>query len=142
MPRVALRWGLVQNSALRRWLAGASGMPMPAVAARFSVPIARYYAHVIGANEAAAHCAVRDLPRMLDRADALLAQGLLTLEPPNAATLQIFASVRALEAFLDLQDLVAARPSAMAARELFPHFPEPVPHFIPRAWLPDSPGQG
>ena len=138
-PRLLIRWGLVRDPGLRRWLAEAAGMPLPALAARTSVPVARYYARAIGADEAAAHRALTELPAMLDRADALLADGTLATSPPNAATLQILASVRAIDSFTDLQPQLAGRPSTLAARELFPDYPGPVPPFIPRPWLEELP---
>jgi glutathione S-transferase len=138
-PRLIIRWGLTRDPALRRWLAEASGMPMPALAAHTSVPVAHYYARAIGADEAAARRALEALPSMLDRSDALLADGTLTTAPPNAASLQILASVRALDSFADLQPLLAGRPCGSAASELFPDFPGAVPPFIPRVWLDELP---
>ena len=141
-PRLMLRWGLLGDPGLRRWLAEAAGMPAPALAARTSVPVAHYYARAIGADEAAARRAVAELPGMLDRADALLADGTLTITPPNAATFQILSSVRALDSFEDLRPQLAGRPSTAAARELFPDYPGPVPPFIPRPWLDELPAAG
>ncbi len=135
VPRKILRWGLIGDGQLRRWLAEQSKMPMPAVAARTSGPVARYYAWAIGADETAARRAVQTLPQMLDHADALLADGTLTLDPPNAAALQVLCTVRALDAFSDLHAHVSGHPVAAPARELFPDYPEPVPPFIPAAWL-------
>jgi glutathione S-transferase len=135
VPRRILRWGLVGDLALRRWLAEQSRMPAPAVAARTSGPLARYYAHVVGADAAEIRRALVKLPRLLDHADALLADGVLTTDPPNVATLQVLCSVRSLAAFTDLRDQVARHPSAAAARALFPAYPEPVPPFLPRSWL-------
>ena len=51
VPRTILRWGLIGDGQLRRWLAEQSKMPAPAVAARTSGPVARYYAWAIGADE-------------------------------------------------------------------------------------------
>jgi glutathione S-transferase len=135
VPRVLIRWGLLGDMGLRRWLAARGGMPMPGVAAHTLGPVARYYAHVIGADEDAARRVVRALPSMLDRADALLAEGVLVVEAPNAATLQILSSVRALDAFGDLREQLSGRPSRAAARQIFPSYPEPVPPFIPQPWL-------
>jgi glutathione S-transferase len=139
VPRILIRWGLLGHMGLRRWLAGESGMPLPGMAAYTLGPVARYYAHVIGADEGAARGAVSQLPSMLDRADALLADGTLTLSAPNAATLQILSSCRALAEFTDLRALTDRRPSTAAAKEAFPAYPGPVPAFIPPAWLSDSP---
>jgi glutathione S-transferase len=141
VPRRVIRWGIVHDMALRRWLAEQSHLPMPAVAARTSGPAARYYARVVGADEAAVRRDLVALPRLLERADALLADGTLATDPPNAATLQVLSSVRSLGGFADLAELVGDRPSAVAARELFPDFPGPVPSFLPRDWLPAGPVQ-
>lgn len=134
-PRLILRWGLVRDLGLRRWLAEQSGMPLAEVAARTSGLTARYYARVIGADEAAARRAVTELPAMLERADALLADQTLATDPPNAAALQILSSVRSLDSFSDLHDLVTRHQVAAVASEIFPDFPGPVPRFIPKDWL-------
>ncbi len=136
-PRIMLRWGLVHNLELRRWMAEVSKLPMPAVGARTGTPVARYYARVIGADETAARRAVQSLRDMLDRVDALLYDGTLTIDPPNAAALQALSSVRALDGFSDFHENIAGRPSVAAAHRLFPEFPGPVPRFIPTAWLAD-----
>ncbi len=135
LPRMLLRWGLVHHRHLRRWLGEASDLPAPGLAARASTPAARYYAWVIGADEAAARRAVESLPAVLDRADALLADSTLSVDAPNAATLQILSSIRALAAFEDLGEVVAPRPATSAARQLFPDFPEPIPRFLPEEWV-------
>ena len=122
-PRLMLRWGLSATPDLRRWLAGAAGMPVPALAARTSIPVARYYARAIGADEAAARRAVEDLPGMLDRADALLADGTLTTAPPNAATFQILSSVRALDSFEDLRAAAVGAPLHGRGARAVPRLP-------------------
>ncbi len=135
VPRLIFRWGLVRHASLRAWLARQSGLPAPAIAAVVSVPAARYYAHAIKADDAAVRRALAELPRSLDQADTLLAEGVLATTPPNAATLQVLSSVRALDAFADLHDHVASHPCAAAARELFPDYPESVPRFLRPDWL-------
>ena len=74
--------------------------------------------------------ALDELPGMLARVDALLADGVLTPAAPDAATLQVLCSVRALDGFADLHDQVAAHPCAAPARALFPDYPS-VPAFLP-----------
>jgi glutathione S-transferase len=135
VPRRLLRWGLVRYPDLRRWMADQSRVPAPAVLARLSIPAARYYARAVGADEPAVRRALAELPRTLDRVDALLAEGVLETDPPNAAALQVLCSVRALSSFADLRDQLAARPSAAAARELFPSYDARVPRFLPREWV-------
>jgi glutathione S-transferase len=134
-PRRLFRWGLVHNVELRRWLSAASGIPAPALAARLSGLNARYYARLAHADEAAVRRDLAALPQALDRADELLAQGVLTVDPPNAAALQVLCTVAALEGFSDLHDQVAAHPVAAPARRLFPDYPGPIPSFLPQSWL-------
>jgi hypothetical protein len=40
-----------------------------------------------------------------------------------------------LDALADLHPFVATFACATAARELFPRYPEPVPSFLPPAWV-------
>ncbi len=134
VPRRIIRWGIVHDMGLRRWLAEQSKLPAPAFAARISGPAARYYAHVAGADEAAVRRDLAALPALLDRADALLADGTLDARQPNAATLQVLASVRSLDGFTDLADEVHDRACAAAARDVFLAFAADVPPFLPPAW--------
>lgn len=134
VPRRIIRWGLVQHVELRRWISEESGVPGAGVSARLGAPAAVYYARAVGADEPAVRRALDELPGMLDRVDALLADGVLVPAAPTAATLQVLCSVRALEGFADLREQVAPRASAAAARELFPDYPA-VPAFLPREWL-------
>ena len=138
VPRILFRWGLVHDMGLRRWFAQDAGFPMPALAARMSGPTARYYARISGADGGTARCALKGLGAMLDRVDALLADGTLNPRTPNAATFQVLSTVRALHAFGDLHELVGIHPAADAAREVFPEYPGPVPRFLPHAWLAAS----
>jgi glutathione S-transferase len=139
VPRRILRYGLAHDNDLRRWLV-AQSLPLSGVAARLTAPVARYYAWTVGANESAARREVGELPAALDRVDGMLADGTISAEHPNAASFQVLSSVRALEGFADLAALVAAHPSADAARQLFPEAftPSPVPPFIPPDWMPAS----
>jgi glutathione S-transferase len=138
LPRRLFRWGLVRHLYLRRWLSAASGLPAPAVAARLSGLNARYYARLAHADDAAVRRDLAELPQALERADQLLADGVLQTDPPNAAGLQVLCSVRALDCFTDLHPVVDRHPSAAAAERLFPDYPGPIPAFLPREWLPSS----
>jgi glutathione S-transferase len=137
-PRRLFRWGLVGHVELRRWLSAVSGIPAPALAARLSGLNARYYARLAHADEAAVRRDLATLPQALDRADELLAQGVLAVDPPNAAALQILSTVAALAGFSDLHDLVASHPVATPAQRLFADFPGPIPAFLPPAWLAEA----
>jgi glutathione S-transferase len=129
-PRRILRWGLTRDAALRRWISAASGVPAPGLVGELALPAAHYYARAVGADEAAVRRALDELPATLARVDALIAGGVLTPEAPDAATLQVLCSVRALAAFADLRDRVAEHPCDAAARELFPDYPD-IPPFLP-----------
>jgi glutathione S-transferase len=134
-PRRIFRWGLVHDVGLRRWLSAASGIPAPALAARLSGLNARYYARLAKADEAAVRRDLAALPAALRKVDELLAGGVLSLEPPNAAALQVLCTVAALDGFSDLHDQVSTHAAAAPARELFPDYPGPIPPFLPSEWL-------
>jgi glutathione S-transferase len=130
VPRRIVRWGLTRDAGLRRWISAESGVLAPGVVGALGLPAAKYYARAVGADEPAVRRALDELPGMLARVDALLADGVLTPATPDAATLQVLCSVRALDGFADLHDQVAAHPCAAPARELFPDYPE-IPAFLP-----------
>lgn len=138
VPRRLFRWGLVRDLALRSWLAAESRLPAPALTARLSGASARYYARLAGADDAAVRRDLAELPSLLERADQLLAGGVLQSDPPNAAGLQVLCSVRALDSFADLHELVSCHGCAAPAEHLFPDYPGPIPCFLPREWLPTS----
>jgi glutathione S-transferase len=140
VPRRLFRFAAAQNPRLRRGVAQVSGMPAPGIVAAASKPAVAYYARTIEADgrratEAGARADLAALPAMLDRADRLLADGTLSLDPPNAAALQILATIRLLDAFEDLHDHVRAHACAAPARELFPDYPARVPRVFEPTWL-------
>jgi glutathione S-transferase len=134
VPRRILRWGLMKDPELRRWFAEVDGgMPAPGLASRVTGPIAIYYARAVHADRDHARSAIAQLPSSLDRVDALFEHKVLTRERPNAATVQIMSTIRALLGFSDFAEQVGARSFAPLARALFPHYPEPlVPPFVER----------
>jgi hypothetical protein len=124
----------MKDTGLRKWFAEADGsMPLPGLASKVTGPVAIYYARAVGANEDRVRRDIAQLPQHLDRIDELFTQKVLSREPPNAATLQILCSVRALLGFADFEPQVGARSFAPLARELFPHYPtQIVPPFVER----------
>lgn len=62
------------------------------------------------------------LPGMLDWADQLLDDGVVNAEAPNAATLQITASVAVLGCLEDVRPMLANRPIAELASAHFPDY--------------------
>jgi glutathione S-transferase len=140
VPRRLFRFAASQSHDLRRRLARAQRMPAPGLVAVAMQPAVAYYARTVEADgrratEAGARADLTALPAMLDRVDALLADGTLTLDPPNAATLQILATVRLLDAFEDLHDHVGAHACAAPARELFADYPARLPRCLDPEWL-------
>jgi len=130
LPRTIARHAIAHERAVRVWFMGEhAGMPLPSVAATFTVPVARLMAaRSNGNSETAVVAALRQLPGALDRVDALLADGLLG-EPgaPNAAGAQIAPSVAQLASLADVADLTDGRPSTAWARALLPDFPGGMP---------------
>jgi len=136
-----VRYGAANDPGLRRWAASRAPAPLRELVARSIGPVIHYYARTLEldgrrANEAGVREALAALPELLDHTDELVADGTLTLDPPNAAALQILVTVRSLESLEDLRPYVASRPSAVAARELFPRYAGSVPPFLPASWLP------
>jgi glutathione S-transferase len=137
IPRRILRWALTKDPGLRRWLGEVDGgMPLPGVAARVSGPVSLYYARTVGAKADQVREDVARLPSLLDRIDELYGEKVLTRDRPNAATIQVLSSVRALLGMSDFAEPVGARSYAEQARELFPHFPpQLMPPFVERLGL-------
>jgi glutathione S-transferase len=77
------------------------------------------------------------LPAKLDHIDALAAEGILNGGEPNAADLQIGATLRVLLTVGDLRPLVEGRPGEELARRHFPDYAGDVPAgAFPHGWLP------
>ena len=142
IPRRLARFGAAHDMALRRWALEAQPIPGGELLARVIGPLINYYARTVEtdgrrADEEGVRADLAALPGLLDRADALVGDGTLAIDPPNAASLQILSSVRALAAFSDLRELTAGRPCVAAAREVGfrPRELPTVPGFLTRGWL-------
>ena len=121
VPRRIARYGTVIEPEVLRWGAQVSRLPAPSLIARLAVPLARYYTRTIEvdgrqATETGVRADLEALPALLDHVDKLSADGILTTDPPNAATLQVFSSLCLLDALTDLHDLIGERPCVKAAR--------------------------
>jgi glutathione S-transferase len=76
------------------------------------------------------------LPAKLDHVDELIADGVMGGEQPNAADLQIGATVRVLLLVGDLRRLLDGRPAEQLARRLFPDYAGEVPAgAYPAGWV-------
>jgi glutathione S-transferase len=132
------RFGAARSLAVRRW--AAQGLPLPGLLARSSAPLAGWYARTLEpdgrrAVEADVRADVAALPGLVGRVEELLADGTLAVRPPNAATLQVLASVRLLDSYSDLHEYIGSTRAGAAARGVFPRYPGPLPRFLPAAWL-------
>jgi glutathione S-transferase len=77
------------------------------------------------------------LPAKLDHVDELAAQGTIGGDAPNAADLQIGATVRVLLTVGDLHPLLENRPAERLARRWFPDYPGEIPAgAYPAGWVP------
>ena len=77
------------------------------------------------------------LPAKLDHVDALAEQGTIGGEAPNAADLQIGATLRVLLTVGDLRPLLDGRPGEAIARRWFPDYPGDIPAgAYPAGWVP------
>ena len=77
------------------------------------------------------------LPGKLAHVDALADQGVIGADAPNAADLQIGATLRVLLTVGDLKPLLAGRAGEEIARRWFPDYPGVVPAgAYPAGWVP------
>jgi glutathione S-transferase len=136
VPRRIFRWGVATRPDLRRWLArDVIGMPAPNLMAILNAPIARSFANKVGATDAQIRSDLAQLGGLLDRVDALIADGTIGGDEPNAADFQIATTLRVILAFADLALILEGRPGADLAMRLLPDYPGPVPAFLPPDWL-------
>jgi glutathione S-transferase len=98
-----------------------SKLPLPAVLRRLAAPrIARVARWRNRGGEQQARKDLAALPAQFDRVDAWIAEGVIGGAEPNAADLQIAASIRMLATMDDVQPLLAGRPCLDVALRLFP----------------------
>lgn len=77
------------------------------------------------------------LPAKLDHIDQLAADGIIGGEQPNAADLQIGATLRVLLTIGDIDPLITGRPGETIARRWFPEYAGHVPAgAFPAGWVP------
>lgn len=142
IPRRLFRWALNRHARLRRMLAETTGMPVPRLAAGVLKPIAAVFVRVSGAYDEVIREDMERLPRLLDRIDDLVREGVLAGESPNAADFQIGTTVRVLLAFEDVAPAMEGRPAARLAAGLVPDYPGRVPSVLPREWRPEPDSRG
>ncbi len=133
VPRRIMRYVFANDNSARARVARELGLPLPSLLGALNMPIARWTAARVNADESAAKTQMANLRDTLDRVDALIADGVIgDPDAPNAADFQIAPSIRSLDAIGDLTDLLAGRPCDELARRLLPRFQEvPAPMLPP-----------
>ena len=79
-------------------------IPAVGLMSHMTAPIVKYYSKAPeldgrSGDADGVRASLAALPALLDHADALIAGGTLTTDPPNAASLQILATIRTLGVF-------------------------------------------
>jgi len=110
-------------------------LPRPVVRA-VAPAVVRIESAINHASDETVRADLRALPGHLDRVDQWIGEGIMGAPAPNAADLQIGASLRLL-ALGDVRPLLAGRPAEELALRLFADFPGEVPAgAYPSGWLP------
>jgi glutathione S-transferase len=111
-------------------------LPRPVVLA-MAPGIIRVERRMNQATDDAVRADLAALAGYLDHVDGLIADGVLGGEPPNAADLQIFSTLRLVMTLGDLRDTFGDRPAARHALRLFPDQSGELPAgTFPPSWLP------
>jgi glutathione S-transferase len=111
------------------------GLPI-GVAARTVLPIMKLSARYNHATDEAVRADLQALPGKIDRVDALLTEGVIGDDQPNAADFQIATTVNLILGFEDLRPYLEGRPAADHARRIVHDFNVALPKVFPGDWLP------
>ena len=130
-------WNAVKRdrSCLRSFAEGARlGIPIE-VAVRTAAPIVAAANRMNHADDATVQADLAALPGHLQRIDDWIEEGVLGGEPPNAADLQIAASLRLAMTLDDLRPAIEGRPAGELALRVIPVFPGRVAPILPASFL-------
>ena len=124
------------RSTIASYLEGArTGIP-PALAAHTAAPVVAAAVRANNASDDQVHRDLVELPRLLDRVDELLADGVIGGAELNAADFQIATSAALLASMEDLRPLMEGRPVLEHAGRVAPSYPGRLPRVFPASWLP------
>lgn len=117
-----------------------SQLPLPDFAAVAMAPlIVRIEWRINDVSDQRAKLDLEGLPHHLDRVDRWIAEGTMGSEVPNAADLQIGASIALLNTIADMRPLLEGRPCLKVAQREFPDFPGRMPEgTLPAAWITET----
>jgi glutathione S-transferase len=130
-------WNVLKRdrSPLASYAEGARlGIPI-GLAVKTAVPIVAAASRMNSADDEAVRADLAALPGWLQRIDDWIAESVLGADPPNAADLQIAASLRLLMTFDDVRPAIEERPAGEMALRAIPDFPGRAPAILPPAWL-------
>jgi glutathione S-transferase len=114
---------------------GDAKLPLPIALLRPALGLtARLLVLRNAAGDESVRADVAALPRQLDRVDGWIADGLLGAERPNAADLQIGATIRALMSVGDVRPLIAGRSAERLTRYFPPMVGEIAAGVLPAEW--------
>jgi glutathione S-transferase len=136
-PVRRILWNAIKRdrSVLRSYAVGARlGIPI-GVAVRTAAPIVAAAARMNRASDEAVRADLAAFPSWLDQVDAWVADGVLGGETPNAADLQIGASLRLAMTLDDLRPAIEPRPAGKMALRAIPDFPGRAGPVLPAEWL-------
>lgn len=115
----------------------AGDVPLDPAGTDYAIKLLRRAWRYIGISAAGVAEHLQRLPGLLDEIARLVGEGIVGGEHPNAADLQIGASVRSLLVLEDLHPLLEANGVADMARRAFPEWPGHVPAgALPSGWVP------
>jgi glutathione S-transferase len=132
-----ISWNVLKRdrSPLASYAAGARlGVPI-GLAVRTAAPIVAAASRMNNADDEVVRADLAALPGWLQRIDDWIAEGVLGADPPNAADLQIGASLRLMMTFDDVRPAIEERPAGEMAVRAIPDFPGRAAPILPRAWL-------
>ena len=131
------RYGAAKDpEAIPSFLAGPL-MGIPERHVRKAMPVMRpVVALQLRTAEDTARACLEALPGQLDRVDALIEEGVIGGERPNAVDFQVAPSVRLMLNFDQLREHIDARPAGRHARAVAPDYPGRVREVFPASWLP------
>jgi len=110
------------------------GVPI-GLAVKTAAPIVAAANRMNGAYDDAVRRDLASLPGWLKGIDDWIGEGILGSNPPNAADLQIGASLRLAMTLDDVRPVIASRPAGQLAVRAIPDFPGHAPPVLPASWL-------
>jgi glutathione S-transferase len=132
-----ISWNVLKRdrSPLASYAEGARlGVPI-GLAVKTAAPIVAAANRMNSADDETVRADLAALPGWLQRIDDWIAEGVLGAEPPNAADLQIAASLRLMMSFDDVRPAIEGRPAGEMALRAIPQFPGRAGPVLPPAWL-------